>query len=179
MEEEIEPYSINFLYWQLVGPAALPASVVEEVSRALVEASEPLIVTGYSGRNHAAVKSLESLANTVKGLRVLDTGGSDMCFPADYLGWLGMKYGVDESLKTANVLLILDCDVPWVNKFCKPKASSKIYHFNVDPLKQLMLVFYIDAQQRYRVDAETAITQIVSYLKSFLLEKLASKEMDR
>ncbi|KAM0277679.1 hypothetical protein ACHAQH_005622 [Verticillium albo-atrum] len=179
MEENIEPYSIDMSRWKPIGPAALPQSAVEEVAHALVGASEPLVVTGYSGRNHAAAEALVSLANAVKGLRVLDTGGSDMCFPADHPGWLGMKYGADDSIKTADVLLVLDCDVPWINTMCKPKPSAKIYHFDVDPLKQSMLVFYIDALQRYRADAEIALRQIVSYLQPSLSQTLNTPEFDR
>lgn len=84
MEEEIQPYKLNQDFWGPVQPAALPQSGVELIAKALVEAKEPLIVTGYSGRNHACPGELVKLVDTVKGLRVLDTGGSDMCFPADH-----------------------------------------------------------------------------------------------
>jgi thiamine pyrophosphate-dependent acetolactate synthase large subunit-like protein len=152
---------------------------VQQVADAFISALEPLVVVGYSGRNHAAVEALVSLANTIKGLRVLDTGCSDMCFPADHPGWLGMKYGVDKAVETADVLLVLDCDVPCINKFCKPQSSARIFHFDVDPLKESMLVFYIDAEQRYRVDAEVALKQIVEYLRGPLAEKLTSTDFDR
>lgn len=180
MEEKLEPYSINPAYWKPIGPAALPHSAVELVAHALLDASEPLVITGYSGRNHAAVAALVSLADTIKGLRVLDTGGSDMCFPANHPAWLGMKYGVDDSIKTADVMLILDCDVPWINTLCKPKADAKIFHFDVDPLKQSMLVFYLDAQERYRADATIALEQIVEYLRSSAVtQKLADDKFAR
>jgi len=81
MEEELTPYDLNQDYWHPVEPTALPLSGVKEIAEALVNAQEPLILTGYSGRNHAAVDELVRLADNVKGLRVLDTGGSDMCFP--------------------------------------------------------------------------------------------------
>ncbi|EMD94618.1 hypothetical protein COCC4DRAFT_147855 [Bipolaris maydis ATCC 48331] len=179
MEEEIEPYSIDLKNWQPIGPSALPEEAVQHIAENLVAASEPLVIAGYSGRNRASVKALVSLANTVKGLRVLDTGGSDMCFPADHPGWLGTKYGADDAITTADVILIFDCDVPWMQTQCNPKQSAKIFHFDVDPLKQSMLLFYINAQQRYRVDSEIAISQITAYLNTTLAEKLATPEFDR
>ncbi|KAF5244655.1 hypothetical protein FAUST_2171 [Fusarium austroamericanum] len=179
MEETIEPYSINSAYWKPVAPSALPQDAVQEIADALVNASDPLVIVGFTGRNHAAVEPLVSLADNIKGLRVLDTGCSDMCFPADHPGWLGMKYGVDSAIENADVFLILDCDVPWINKLCKPKSSARIFHLDVDPLKESMLVFYIDAEQRYRVDAEVALRQITEYLQSNLSEKLSSVEFDR
>ena len=84
MEHDIEPYQLNQEYWGAVEPAALPLSGVKKIAEALVHAENPLILTGYSGRNHAVPGELVKLADTIKGLRVLDTGGSDMCFPADH-----------------------------------------------------------------------------------------------
>ncbi|KAF4449686.1 hypothetical protein F53441_7087 [Fusarium austroafricanum] len=179
MEETIEPYSINSAFWKPVAPAALPQEAVQEIAETLVSAEDPLVIVGFTGRNHAAVEPLVSLANAIKGLRVLDTGCSDMCFPADHPGWLGMKYGVDSAIQNADVFLILDCDVPWINKLCKPKPSARIFHLDVDPLKESMLVFYIDAEQRYRVDAKTALRQITQYLQAHLSEKLSSPEFER
>lgn len=83
MEEDLEPYQLDKAYWSPVEPAALAPTSVKVIAEALVNAQEPLLITGYSGRNHAAVEELVQLANTVKGLRVLDTGGSDMCFPGE------------------------------------------------------------------------------------------------
>ncbi len=109
MEEDLEPYHLEQAYWNPVEPAALTENAVKTIAEALVGAKEPLVITGYSGRNHASVGALVKLADTVKGLRVLDTGGSDLCFPADHRGWLGIKYGSDDAIKTADVILVIDC----------------------------------------------------------------------
>ncbi|KAH6869693.1 thiamine pyrophosphate enzyme, N-terminal TPP binding domain-containing protein [Thelonectria olida] len=181
MEEVIQPYEVNPAHWLPIEPSALPGDAVADIASSLVHAREPLIVTGYSGRSQGAVETLVDLANLVKGLRVLDTGGSDMCFPANHPGWLPLKYGIDESIKTADVLLVVDCDVPWVNILCKPNASAKVFHLDVDPIKQTMLVFYIDATRRYRVDAGVALRQIVEFLKSSsaAVEQLSGPEFER
>ena len=160
MEEDITHYALNQSFWNPVEPTALPLAGAKVIAEALSNAQEPLVIVGYSGRNHAAVDELVKLANTVKGLRVLDTGGSDMCFPADHRGWLGCRFGNDESIKTADVILVADCDIPWINTQCKPKPDAKIYHVDVDPLKQQMPVFYLDALARYRADSATAFAQI-------------------
>ena len=119
-----------------------------------------MIITGYSGRNHKAPGALVELADKVKGLRVLDTGGSDMCFPADHPAWLGLRFGADEAIKTADAIVILDCDVPWIQTRCKPREDAKIFHIDVDPLKQQMPVHYMQSDARYRADALTSIEQI-------------------
>lgn len=166
MEQEIHPYSVDQEFWHPVEPTALPASGIKRIAEALVNAKEPLIVTGYSGRNHECPGELVKLADTIPHLRVLDTGGSDMCFPADHPAWLGLRYGNDESIRTADVILVLNCDVPWIKTQCKPNSSSTIFHVDVDPLKQQMPVFYIDAVARYRADSCYAIRQIEDYINS-------------
>ncbi|KAK4505925.1 hypothetical protein PRZ48_003890 [Zasmidium cellare] len=175
MEEDIEPYSLQQEHWTAAELGGLNKRQVQQVSEALVNAQEPLLVTGYSGRNHACVDALVELADTVKGLRVLDTGGSDMCFPADHPGWLGLRNGVEDSIRTADVIIVLDCDVPWIPTQCRPRKDAKIFHVDVDALKQQMPVFYINAVARYRVDAETAISQIAAHIKSAFNEKITSQ----
>lgn len=179
MEEDIEPYSINQEFWTPAELGGLTGKQVKFVSDLLVGAEEPLLVTGYSGRNHEAVHALVELADTVKGLRVLDTGGSDMCFPANHPAWLGLRYGVEDAIKTADVIIVLDCDVPWIPTQCRPKSSAKIIHIDVDTLKQQMPVFYIDAIARYRVDAETAVRQIADHIKTNMSERIASEAFEK
>jgi thiamine pyrophosphate-dependent acetolactate synthase large subunit-like protein len=171
MEEDLKPYQLEQAHWNPVEPTALSDSAVKTISKALVEATEPLLITGYSGRNHATVAALVKLTDSVKGLRVLDTGGSDMCFPADHRASLGVRYGVNDSIGTADVIIVIDCDVPWINTQCHPKKSAKIFHIDVDPLKQQMPVFYLAAASRYRADSFTAIDQLNRYISSSELSK--------
>jgi thiamine pyrophosphate-dependent acetolactate synthase large subunit-like protein len=166
MEEDITPYALEQAYWNPVEPSALSESAVKTICEALVGAENPLLITGYSGRNHATVPALVELTETVKGLRVLDTGGSDMCFPADHRAWLGLRYGIDESIETADVIIVVDCDVPWINTQCHPSKSARVFHIDVDPLKQQMPVFYLAAASRYRADSFTAINQLTNYITS-------------
>jgi len=109
MEEDLTPYQLDQAYWNKVEPAGLSDVAVKTISEAIVAAKEPLILTGYSGRNHASVGALVKFADTVKGLRVLDTGGSDMCFPANHRAWLGLRYGIDDAIRTADVIVVIDC----------------------------------------------------------------------
>ncbi|KAH7162181.1 thiamine pyrophosphate enzyme, N-terminal TPP binding domain-containing protein [Dactylonectria estremocensis] len=166
MEADITPYSLNREHWDPVELGGLPKSAVTKIAEALASAKEPLLVTGYSGRNHSIPAALVELANTVKGLRVLDTGGSDMCFPADHPAWLGLRFGMDDAITTADTIVVLNCDVPWIQTRCKPREDAKIFHIDVDPLKQQMPVFYIQSNARYRADALTSVEQITAALNA-------------
>lgn len=164
LEAEIKPYALDQEQWGPVELGGLPQGGVQKIAEALAGAKEPLIVTGYSGRNHKVPGALVELANTIKGLRVTDSGGSDMCFPADHPGWLGLRFGMDDAIKTADVIVVLDCDTPWIPSKCKPRQDAKIFHIDVDPLKHQMPVFYIQSNARYRADALTAVKQLTHEL---------------
>jgi thiamine pyrophosphate-dependent acetolactate synthase large subunit-like protein len=88
---------------------------------------------------------------------------------------------VEEAIKTADVILVLDCDVPWIPTQCKPNAEATIYHIDVDPLKQQMPVFYINALARYKADSYLAITSITAYINSTeaLKTKIATSEFEQ
>ncbi|KIV83853.1 hypothetical protein PV11_05842 [Exophiala sideris] len=166
MEEDIQPYHLEQEVWQAVSPAALPQDGVKLIAEELVKAKEPLLIVGYTGRKVESVAATVALADKIPGLRVLDTGGCDMCFPTNHPAALGLRYGSEPAITTADFILVVDCDVPWIPTQCKPKADARIIHIDVDPLKQQMPVFYIPAFARFRADSATSFTQIGEYLAS-------------
>ncbi|KAI0379615.1 thiamine diphosphate-binding protein [Hypomontagnella monticulosa] len=181
MEEEINPYHLEQGVWDPVELGGLTPKATKEIAEALLGAENPLLITGYAGRNQKIPGALVELANTVKGLRVLDTGGSDMCFPASHPAWLGLRFGIDPSIENSDVIVIVDCDVPWIPTLNKPKDGIKVFHIDVDPLKQLMPLFYVPAQHRYRADPLVAVEQITSEAKtqaSSLDAAVVSKKWD-
>ncbi|ORY59271.1 thiamine pyrophosphate enzyme, N-terminal TPP binding domain-containing protein [Pseudomassariella vexata] len=175
MEEEIEPYHLEQGIWNRVELGELPEKAVSQLAEALAGAKKPLLITGYAGRNHKIPAALVDLANTVKGLKVLDTGGSDMCFPASHPAWLGLRFGIEAEIKEADVIVVLDCDVPWIPTQCKPAHGTKVFHIDVDPLKQMMPLFYIPAQHRFRADALLSVQQITEHLKTKSASKVDAK----
>lgn len=77
----------------------------------------------------------------------------------ELLGCLGLRYGSHPWITKADVIIVLDCDVPWIPTLCKPTTTA-IWHIDVDPMKQQMPVFYISAKSRFKADAETALKQL-------------------
>ncbi|KAM0738074.1 hypothetical protein ACQRIT_007550 [Beauveria bassiana] len=161
MEAEIAPYELRQSDWSPVQVGGLPRGASREIAEALAGAQRPLVITGYGGRNHEFPGTLVRLADAVPALQVLDTGGSDMCFPANHPGWTGTRYGVAEDIEKADVILVVDCDVPWIPTLCKPSDDAVVFHVDVDPLKQLMPMAYVKARARFRADAVQALDQII------------------
>lgn len=164
METEIEPYSLRQGDWSPIELGGLPKRGVADISLALAGAQRPLVITGYGGRNHEFPGTLVRLADLVPGLQVLDTGACEMCFPGDHPAWLGSRYGIGEGIKKADVILVVNCDVPWIPTLCKPSDDAVVFHIDVDPLKQMMPMAYIKARARFRADAVTALEQVIENL---------------
>lgn len=134
LAEEIEPYSLHQEQWAPIGLAALPSDAVRDISTALVQAERPLIITGYSGRDRQNPELLVELANLIPGIRVHDTGGSDVCFPFSHIASEGSRFSTHECTKNADMILLLDCDVLWIPSRNPPPKDAKIYHIDSDLL---------------------------------------------
>ena len=88
-------------------------------------------------------------------------------FPADdplYLGNQVNAPAINAVLAEADVVLVLDSDVPWIPTVTKPSAAAKIYHIDVDPLKEHMPLWYFPMQHSFRADVATALQQINTYV---------------
>ncbi|KJZ71239.1 hypothetical protein HIM_09382 [Hirsutella minnesotensis 3608] len=166
LAQELDPYSLQQDQWMPIGPSALPEDAVEEVSEALVKAQRPLIITGYSGRDRRTPELLVALADLIPGIRVHDTGGSDVCFPFTHIASEGFRLSTDPCTKDADVILMLDCDVPWIPSQNPPPKNVKIYHVDSDPLNQQIPVSFFPAQGRWRAECYTALRQLVRHVKT-------------
>ena len=60
----------------------------------------------------------------------------------------------------AEVILVVDSDVPWIPTVSKPSEKAAIAIIDVDPLKQSTPLWYIKARQCYRADAATTLAQL-------------------
>ncbi|KHN93915.1 acetolactate synthase [Metarhizium album ARSEF 1941] len=134
LEADLEAYEIQQDQWDAVELGGFSQKCADRIARALARADRPLLVTGNSGRN------------------------------LHRLPWSGMRVGAHAAIKEADVILVLDCDVPWIPTRCRPRKEATIFYIDVDPLKQQMPLFYIASQAQYRADALTAVEQILQML---------------
>ncbi|KUL83991.1 hypothetical protein ZTR_07079 [Talaromyces verruculosus] len=142
----------------------LSTTAVELVADALIKAEAPLVITGYLGRNHQAVKNLIGLVDIVKGIRVFDSEIREVCFPADHPAWVTRGTGAAKVVQSADVVLVLDADVPWIPTRVQPSPSAQIFHIDLDPRKEKMNLFDIGATATFHADSATALSQITDYI---------------
>jgi acetolactate synthase-1/2/3 large subunit len=82
----------------------------------------------------------------------------------------------NDALAAADVVLVIDSDVPWIPHVSKPAATARVLHIDIDPLKQQMPLWYIHASHAFRADAATALKQINTHLGSLTLDARTAAE---
>jgi acetolactate synthase-1/2/3 large subunit len=80
----------------------------------------------------------------------------------------------NEALAEADLVLVIDSDVPWIPTVSKPSAEAAIYHIDVDPLKEAMPLWYIRARRSYAADALTALRQFNIQLDGLSFDRRAA-----
>ena len=107
---------------------------VEEAAHLLAHARRPLILVSGSGRDPAAVPALVALAEA-GGIGVVEVDPTYVNFPQSHPLHVGFTQpsGTDPALGVADVILVVDADVPWYPSLAKPEASATVIHLAVDP----------------------------------------------
>ncbi|HEX4088856.1 MAG TPA: thiamine pyrophosphate-requiring protein, partial [Trebonia sp.] len=179
MEESIEPYRVDAGRYPPVAPAALTDEVTAEIATALATARHPLIVTSYLGRDPAAVPSLVALAELM-GIPVLEAMAYHVNFPADHPLHAGFQYhstGQNPVLAEADVILVLDSDVPWIPSVNRPSADAAVYCVDIDPLKSQIQLWDVPARRFAAANSKVAVEQIAAYARDHgLVDDVAAAE---
>ena len=103
---------------------------LKEAAQALFKAESPLIVTQRVGVRPTAVKSLVELAESL-AIPVVSPAGMYMNFPSHHPLHLG--YVAEPLVREADVILVIEADVPWFPALGKPKDTATVIQMGVDP----------------------------------------------
>jgi acetolactate synthase-1/2/3 large subunit len=163
LEEEIPPAEVDPARWVEIASAPMPKAGTEMLARDLAAARRPVVVTSYLGRNPEAVGKLVKLAERF-GVAVLEASPSYLNFPSDhpmYQGTQGNEKSKNPALAEADLVVVIDSDVPWIPLINKPPDNARIYHIDIDPLKERTPLWYIPAAHVYRADSDTALRQLL------------------
>ncbi len=103
---------------------------IEAAAQLIRQADFPLIITSAAGRTPAAVEALRQLAESAQ-IGVVSFNPEFMNFPLDHPCHLGFM--PDRLLAEADLIMVLDCDVPWYPHHVQPAASARIIQAGIDP----------------------------------------------
>jgi len=115
-------------------PASAPAAdpdALEAAAKLLGAAQHPLLITANGGRTLESSRAIEQLAQAL-AVPVIHYRPRHLALSTEHpmhCGWDPHSF-----LKDADVILVVDCDVPWIPKEGKPKPEAKVIHVGPDPL---------------------------------------------
>jgi acetolactate synthase-1/2/3 large subunit len=181
LEASAPPVAIDPRAWRPVPPSPLPAEAVGLIAGALMGARRPLVVTSYLGRRPEAVAALAGLCHRL-GVGVMESVPSAMSFPHDDPLYQGSHWNQpfqNRALAEADVVLVIDSDVPWIPAVNRPDPAATVFHIDVDPLKPSIPLWYIGARASLRADAETALLQLCAHLDAHPADEAAVEERRR
>ncbi len=167
MQEQVAPCAADPGSYRAVAPAALTREVTAEIATALAAARHPLIVTSYLGRDPSAVPSLVALAELL-AIPVVEAMAYHVNFPHDNPLHGGYQYhSVSQNplLAEADVVLVIDSDVPWIPAVNRPADGAAIYHVDVDPLKQGIQLWHVPARLSAAANSKVAVEQITGFVR--------------
>jgi acetolactate synthase I/II/III large subunit len=113
-------------------PAA-PPDAIEQTARWLVDAQHPVLVTSRLGRDPDAVEVLSRLARLV-GMPVLDAR-EYLNLPSSHPCYIETDDAVSEHLAAADLVLLVDVEVPWVPERRRPPETARVVQIDLDPVK--------------------------------------------
>lgn len=151
-------------------PATLDADTRADLVDRLETADHPLVITSYLGRDESAVSVLEAFAET-GGVPVVEAAPAfDLNFPREHP--LHFGFAAEPYFDAADLLLVVDCDVPWVPKRGTPDPETTVVHIDTDPDKARYPNWDYPVDIRVRADARRALEDLTQDLDA---DTLASR----
>lgn len=147
---------------------------LRKVARLLVGAERPLVITSDSGRQTAGFEALVSLADRL-ALPVVEWRNRAN-FPTDHP--LHQGYDVAPLLESADVVVGLDHDFPYIPTLTRPRADARIVQIDVDPVKERIPLWTFPVDLPIRADSAAALA-VVSTMAAELLDDARRSTIER
>jgi len=155
-------------------PAAPDPDGLAEAARILADARRPVVVTGRTGARPGAVASLVQVSELL-GCPVIDHRDR-LNFPPRHPLYAGEE--VDE-LRSADVILLLDVEVPWVPAQVTPPASATVLQIDVDCVKATMPSWIYPVDLALTADSALALPLLEAELRALATPERTGRWRDR
>ena len=133
----------------------------------LASAKNPLIITSVAGRIPENIDNLSSLAEKF-ALPVVQHGARCVNLPSRHPMNLGTL--TDDMVERADVILVLDCEIPWIRRQTGPAPETKVIHLGIDPLYQEFPIRGFEDDLAIAGSSLTAIPMLQDVLSTHLSE---------
>jgi len=153
----------------LTAPARLGAGdpdALRDVAQHLVRSERPVVLTSTSGRTRQGFEALVKLA-TLLALPVVERRERTN-FPTSHPLHQGFQPG--PFVETADVILVVDSDVPYIPTQVTPRADATIVQIDVDPIKERIPLWSFPLTSAIRADSARALELVAGYAAELLTD---------
>jgi len=128
------PFASRFSESSTIAAASPPAAdpdTLDEAAKFLGKAERPLLITANAGRTVEAARALQQLAETL-AIPVIHYRPRYLALPTEHA--LAAGWDPQALLAQSDLILVVDCDVPWLPSQGNPKPDARVVHIGPDPL---------------------------------------------
>ena len=155
-------------------PAAPDAQSVQEIAERLIAAKSPVVVVSGSGRNPETVPALVALCEML-GVAAIDSmSKAYLSFPYDH-----PLFQPQALLKSADVVLVMEADVPWLPGRNEPPENAYVAVVAHDPVRLRFPIHEFIAQVRLASDPLLTIRAIAAAAEASLTAKDKARIAER
>lgn len=148
--------------WPAATLGGLATSALTELHNALASAQRPIVITTYLGADRTRVAKLVELSERY-GFGVLELGPHYVNFPGQHPHHLG--YQRNTHIAAADLILLLDVDVPWLESKVSPSRGTKVFHIDLDPLKVDLGYWHFAVQRSFQADSGLVLDQLLEIVE--------------
>lgn len=137
-------------------------AAIEQIAAKLMAAENPMLVTAYAGRNHAAPALIEKLASLC-GMRVCEFNSIYLNIRRNSPFFAG--YNPAAFTEQADFGLMLDVDVPWIPKTTRVNPKAYWAQMDVDAIKRDIPMWGFPLHARIEGDSVRLLTQLIELIE--------------
>lgn len=152
----------------------LDEDTAEDLTKRLVAAKAPLLVTGYGGRTAEHRHAIVELAETLQ-IPITEYRGR---FSAPLEHELHLGFNPERWVGDADLILVVDHDVPFVPADRPLRDDVQLIHLGADPIQEDLLVWGFPADEVIKCNVLSALRALGRSAKK-AVEAISSDERDR
>ncbi|MCO5970488.1 thiamine pyrophosphate-requiring protein [Actinoallomurus soli] len=146
------------------GPPAADAGTVRRIADLLTTAERPLLITSRTGRRPGGFEAVTRLAERA-GVRVIDTPESGcLNIATSHPMHVRSAGAARRAVGEADLIIVADCDVPWIPKFVRPAADATVVLIDMDPVKDDMPLWTFPVDLAVAAPGAVVLDQVTAAL---------------
>lgn len=155
-------------------PAQLGAGdpdALRDIARLLVRSERPVVLTATAGRTREGFDALVHLAELL-ALPIVERRERTN-FPTSHP--LHQGFMPATFVETADLILVVDSDVPYIPTQVTPRAGTTIVQIDLDPVKDRIPLWSFPLTQAIRADSSRALELIAGYAKDLVTDDVTRR----